>query len=179
MGELGALTGRGFFSSLPLVLLGSYDVPWVPTRRVLIEHILRLAGVGEGTRFYDLGCGDGRVAVEAAKRGAYVYCVEIRGDLIARAMENARRAGVFDRVRFVNKSFFDVEVSDADAVYMYLLSRVNARLRPKLERELRPGARVVTLDFPVEGWKPVVVERYNVAGMTRVLYLYIIGVSTG
>ena len=82
-------------------------------------------------------------------------------------------------MRFVNKSFFDVDVSDADAVYMYLLSRVNARLRPKLERELRPGARVVTLDFPVEGWKPVVVERYNVAGMTRVLYLYIIGVSTG
>jgi hypothetical protein len=74
-------------------------------------------------------------------------------------------------------AFFDVDLSDADSVYMYLLGRINARLRPKLERELKLGARVVTLDFPVEGWRPVVVERHIVSGMTRTLYLYIAGVS--
>ncbi len=167
----------GFFASLPLVMLGSYDVPWVPTRRQLLPHVMRLAGVGPGVRFYDLGCGDGRVAIEAARRGARAYCVEIRRDLLEKARENAREAGVEERIVFLNKSFFEVDLRDADVVYMYLLSRVNALLRPKLERELRIGARVVTLDFPVAGWKPVHVEKHFVAGMQRVLYLYIRGVS--
>ena len=171
------MTLAAFFSTLPLTLIGTYDVPWVPTRRRLIGYALRLAGVREGTVFYDLGCGDGRVAIEAARRGARAVCVEIRRELIEKAVENARRAGVEDRIVFINKSFFDVDLSDADAVYMYLLSRVNAMLRPKLEKELRVGARVVTLDFPVAGWRPVHVERHQVAGMVRTLYLYIRGVS--
>jgi len=171
------LSVAGFFAAIPLTLLGSYDVPWVPTRRRLIPHIMRLARVGPGLRFYDLGCGDGRVAIEAAKRGALAYCVEIRRDLIEKAREAAEEAGVAERVVLVNKSFFDVDLSDADVVYMYLLSRVNAALRPKLERELRPGARVVTLDFPVAGWTPVHVEKHVVSGMQRTLYLYIRGVS--
>ncbi len=149
----------------------------MPTRKQLLAHVMRLADVKPGVVFYDLGCGDGRVVIEAAKRGARGVCVELRRDLIEQAMRNAREAGVADRIRFVNKSFFDVDLSDADIVYMYLLTRVNAQLRPKLEKELRLGARVVTLDFEVPGWKPVQVEKHVVAGMTRVLYLYIKGVS--
>ncbi|KSW11778.1 hypothetical protein CF15_02930 [Pyrodictium occultum] len=167
----------GVFAALPLPLIGVYDVPWVPTRRQLIGHVMRVAKVGENDVFYDLGCGDGRVAIEAAKRGARAVCVEIRRDLIEKAKENARREGVYDKIEFINDSFFNVELRDATVVYMYLLTRVNAQLRPKLEAELRPGARVITLDFAVPGWRPVHVDKYHVGGLARVIYLYIRGVS--
>ncbi len=167
----------GLFAQLPLSVLGNYDVPWVPTRRQLISHIMRIAKVGPGDVFYDLGCGDGRMVIEAAKRGAKAVCVELREDLIRTAMENAEKAGVRDRIVFVNEDFHRVNLSDATVVYMYLLTRVNASLKPKLEAELKPGTRVVTLDFAIPGWKPVEVERHNVAGLTRVIYLYIKGVS--
>jgi len=159
------------------MVLGSYDVPWVPTRRKLIGHIMRVAGVREGVTFYDLGCGDGRVAIEAAKRGAISYCVEIRRDLIERAREYAIKEAVSERLILVNDSFFNVNLSNADIVYMYLLTRVNTLLKPKLERELKPGARVVTLDFPIAGWKPIHVEKHYVSGLSRIIYLYVIGVS--
>ena len=174
---VGVTVLNGLFAQLPLSVLGSYDVPWVPTRRQLIEHIMRLAKVGEGDIFYDLGCGDGRVVIEAARRGARAVCVELREDLIKAAMENARKAGVADRIVFLNEDFYKVDISDATVVYMYLLTRVNASLKPKLERELKPGTRIVSLDFAIPGWKPVEVERHNVAGLTRILYLYIKGVS--
>jgi len=166
-----------FFRELPLSVLGAQNVPWVPTRRQLIAHVMRLAKPREGKVFYDLGCGDGRVAIEAAKRGAYSVCVELRRDLIEQARDNARREHVFERMAFINDSFFNIRLNDADIVYMYLLTRVNAQLRPKLEQELRAGARVVTLDFEIPGWRPVHVERHIVAGMTRTLYLYVKGVS--
>ncbi len=165
------------FRELPLSVLGAHNVPWVPTRRQLIEHVMRLAKPGPGKVFYDLGCGDGRVVIEAAKRGSIGVCVELRRELIEQAMENARKEKVYDKIRFINDSFFNIDLGDADIVYMYLLTRVNAQLRPKLERELRLGTRVVTLDFEVPGWRPVQVERHVVAGMTRVLYLYVKGVS--
>ncbi|WP_228546744.1 class I SAM-dependent methyltransferase [Hyperthermus butylicus] len=168
---------RGLFAAIPLSVLGSYDVPWVPTRRQLIDYVMRIARVGEGDIFYDLGCGDGRVAIEAARRGAKAVCVELRKDLIEAAMENARKAGVYDRVKFVNDDFFKVPIGDATVVYMYLLTRVNAALKPKLEKELKVGTRIVTLDFAIPGWKPVHVERYYIAGLVRTLYLYIRGVS--
>jgi SAM-dependent methyltransferase len=138
---------------------------------------MRVAAVKPGQIFYDLGCGDGRVVIEAVKRGAYGVCVELRRDLIEQAKENAKREHVYERIRFVNDSFFNIDLSDADIVYMYLLTRVNAQLRPKLEKELRTGARIVTLDFEIPGWKPVHVEKHIVAGMTRTIYLYIRGVS--
>jgi precorrin-6B methylase 2 len=165
------------FRNLPLIVLGSYDVPWVPTRRKLISHIMRIAGVQRGIRFYDLGCGDGRVVIEAAKRGALAYCIEIRRDLIEKAIENAQKEGVAERIHFINDNFFKVDLSKADVVYMYLLTRVNNMLKPKLESELRVGTRVVTLDFPVPGWKPVHVEKHYTSGLSRIIYLYIMGIS--
>jgi ubiquinone/menaquinone biosynthesis C-methylase UbiE len=175
--EGAGMLARGFFAALPLSVLGAHDVPWVPTRRQLIDHVMRIAKVGPGMVFYDLGCGDGRVAIEAARRGARAVCVELRRDLIEQAMEAAREAGVYDRIEFINGNFFNVDLGRADIVYMYLLTRVNAQLRPKLEKELRLGARVVSLDFEIPGWKPVHVERHVVAGMTRTIFLYIKGVS--
>ena len=167
----------GWFAFIPLAFVGNLEVPWVPTRYELIKHIMRIARVGPGDVFYDLGCGDGRVVIEAAKRGARGVCVEIREDLIEEAMKQARAQGVYDRIRFVRADFHQVDVSDATVVYMYLLTRVNESLRPKLERELSIGTRVVTLDFEVPGWKPVHVEKHYTGGLERTIYLYIRGVS--
>ena len=172
-----ALRFAGIFAVLPLAELEAYDVPWVPTRRQLISHIMRLAALSENDVFYDLGCGDGRVAVEAAKRGAKAVCVEIRKDLIEKAKDNARKNNVYERIAFINDSFFHVDLSDATVVYMYLLTRVNAALRPKLEKELKPGTRVITLDFEIPRWRPVHVEKHYIAGLLRTLYLYIVGIS--
>ncbi len=167
----------GWLALLQLSRFESYDVPWVPTRKELLRHVMRVAKVGPGDVFYDLGCGDGRVVIEAAKRGARGVCVEIREDLIREARRRAEEEGVADRIRFVQGSFFDVDLSDATIVYMYLLTRVNKALRPKLERELRAGTRVVTLDFEIPGWKPVYVERHYTGSLERTIYLYVKGVS--
>ncbi|HIQ24218.1 MAG TPA: methyltransferase domain-containing protein [Pyrodictium delaneyi] len=167
----------GIFGALPLSAIGAYDVPWVPTRRQLIGYVLHIARVGHGDIFYDLGCGDGRVAIEAAKRGARAVCVELRRDLIESAMENARKAGVYDKIEFINDNFFNITLNKATVVYMYLLTRVNAALRPKLEAELKIGARIVTLDFAIPGWKPIHVEKYYIGGLTRTIYLYTRGIS--
>ncbi len=167
----------GWFTVLPLAFVGNLEVPWVPTRYELIRHVLRVAKVGPNDVFYDLGCGDGRVVVEAAKIGARGVCVEIREDLIKQAMENAAKEHVKDRIRFINADFHKVDISDATVVYMYLLTRVNESLKPKLTRELRLGTRIVTLDFEIPGWKPVHVERHYTGGLERTIYLYIRGIS--
>ncbi len=174
---LAALRFTGIFAVLPLAELETYDVPWVPTRRQLISHIMRLASLSENDVFYDLGCGDGRVAIEAAKHGARAVCVEIRKDLLEKAKENAKKSNVYDRITFINDSFFNIDLQDATVVYMYLLTRVNAALRPKLEKELKPGTRVITLDFEIPRWRPVHVEKHYIAGLLRTLYLYVVGVS--
>ncbi len=157
---------------------GNPLVPFVPTRRENLDTIFEVLGLREGDVFYDLGCGDGRVVIEAAKRFPIkrAVCVETRKDLIEEAQRNAEREGVKDKIVFVQGDFFKVPIGDATAVYMYLLTSVNEALRPKLERELKPGTRVVTLDFPITGWKPVkVVETGGV--WQRKVYLYIVGVS--
>ncbi len=156
---------------------GAKSVPWVPTRDDLIPYVMMLAKVGEGDVFYELGCGDGKVAVEAAKRGARAVCIEISGSLIKKAEERARREGVLDRVVLINDDFFNVPLNDATTVYMYLLTHVNRELEPKLSSELRPGTRVVTLDFRIPDWCPVHVIRIREGLREYSMYLYIVGVS--
>ncbi len=136
-----------------------YDAPFVPSPEVVVRRMLQLAEVKPGEVVYDLGCGDGRILIMAAKEfGAYAVGIEIRRDLYEKCLQNVRAAGVEDRVKVINANFFDVDISDADVVTLYLLTDVNRRLRPKLERELKPGARVVSHDFEVLGWKPEVIE---------------------
>jgi len=167
----------GWLAILPLHQYEKYDVPWVPTRRELIRHIIRIAGVGPGDVFYDLGCGDGRVVIEAAKHGARGVCIEIRPDLIKEAMKNAKKENVYERIEFINADFYTQDLSKATIIYMYLLTRVNASLKPKLEREARVGTRIITLDFEIPGWRPVHVEKHYTGGLERTIYLYIRGVS--
>ena len=156
---------------------GNPVVPFVPTREEVLDVVLKALDLRSGDVLYDLGCGDGRVVVEAARRYPIrkAVCVEIREDLVKRAIERAREAGVEDRVEVVRGDFFEVPIKDATVVYMYLLTSVNEQLKPKLERELRPGARVVTLDFQVPGWRPI--KTLGGGGWQRTIYIYVIGES--
>lgn len=153
-------------------------VPYVPTRPELIPKILDMLGLREGDILYDLGCGDGRIVVEAARKTPVkkAVCVETREDLIKEARRKAEEAGVAERVEFVNNDFFKIDLSGATAIYMYLLTSVNESLKPKLKRELKEGVRIVTLDFPIPGWQPVRVETAT-TGWQRNLYLYVKGKS--
>jgi ribosomal protein L11 methylase PrmA len=116
--------------------------------------MLRLGEVGPADVVYDLGCGDGRIVVEAARRGARAVGVDLDPARIREARENVRRAGVEDRVELRQGDLFDVDVSAATVVTLYLWPEVNLRLRPKLLRELRPGTRVVSHEHDMGDWKP-------------------------
>ncbi len=161
---------------LALVLGDRKIVPYVPTRDELIPRILDELALGSDDVFYDIGCGDGRVAVYAAVHYGVKksICIEIDKHLAEEALKRSILEGVADRVSVINADFTEVDVSDATAVYLYLLTSVNDLLRPKLEEELEPGTRVAALDFPVPGWRPskvVGLDKYS----NKTLYLYIIG----
>jgi len=156
---------------------GSALAPWVPTRDELLPYIMSLAKVGPNDIVYDLGCGDGRVIIEAALRGAKGVCIEINKELIAKAEEKARKLGVSDKVEFINDDFFNVSLSNATVIYMYLLTSVNRMLKPKLAREVRIGTRIVTLDFEIPGWRPVHIIKVSLGYRDATLYLYIKGIS--
>ncbi len=150
------------------------SVPFVPTPVEVIREMLKLANLKPGELLVDLGCGDGRVLVVAAKEfGARAVGIEIRSDLASKAAHNAIREGVRDRVLVINGNFFELRIPPADVIFMYLLTSVNERLRPKLEKEAKPGARIVSHDFEIVGWKPKLVENFQDGGRSHKLYLYV------
>ena len=130
------------------------DIHYVPTPREVVAAMLDVAAVGPADVVYDLGSGDGRVVIEAAKRGARGVGIDLDPSLVAEASRNARKAGVLDRVRFIEGDLFTSDLSEATVVTMYLLSSINARLQPKLLRELKPGARIVSHRFRMGEWPP-------------------------
>jgi SAM-dependent methyltransferase len=135
------------------------DVIYVPTPEAVVEAMLALADVKPGDVVYDLGCGDGRIVIAAARHGAArAIGVDIDPDRIQEAWVNAQAAGVADQVTFVQADLFQVDFSDADVVTLYLLPELNLRLRPKL-LALRPGTRIVSHAFDMGDWAPQK-ERY-------------------
>ena len=147
-----------------------FDVPYVPTRQVVVDEMLRLAGVGPGDFLIDLGSGDGRIVITAAREfGIRALGLDIDPQRVAEARDNAVKAGVADRVEFRQENIFNADFSRASVVTLYLLPAVNLRLRPKLLDELRPGTRVVSHDFHMDDWEP---DRTLVVGKT--LYLWTI-----
>jgi predicted RNA methylase len=136
--------------------------------------MLTLARVGKDDVVYDLGSGDGRIVIAAAQKfGARGVGVEIDARLVSQAEENARRAGVQNRVRFILGDAMQVNVSDATVVTLYLLSASNVKLRPILTKQLRPGARIVSHSFAIGDWEPDVVDTFtDAAGTSRTLYLW-------
>ncbi len=144
------------------------DVVFVPTPEPVVEKMLDLAHVGPGDVVYDLGCGDGRIVVGAAKRGAKSATgVDIDPERVAESREAVRKAGVGDRARIVEGDLFEMDLSDATVVTLYLLPELNLRLRPKL-LALRPGTRIVSHAFDMGDWKPDRVE--HVDGKTVYLW---------
>jgi SAM-dependent methyltransferase len=131
------------------------DVVWVPSAPEVIRAMLDAAKVGPGDVVYDLGCGNGEIVIAAAKLyGARAVGVDLDPARIREARLNAARAAVTDRVTFVEQDLFATDVSPATVVTLYLLPDINARLRPKLLRELRPGSRIVSHDFGIADWVP-------------------------
>jgi predicted RNA methylase len=124
------------------------DVEYIPTPQAVVEAMLEVAEVKPTDVVYDLGSGDGRIVITAAKKyGAKGVGIEIDPALVKKATDNAAVAGVSDRVRFVTQDLFTSDISEASVVTLYLLQSINERLRPKLVRELKPGARVVSHVF--------------------------------
>jgi SAM-dependent methyltransferase len=132
------------------------DVVYVPTPQPVVDAMLDLAKVGRSDVVYDLGSGDGRVVITAARKyGAHGVGIEIDPALVKKARENAAAAGVADRVRFVTQNLFAADITKASVVTLYLLQSLNEKLRPKLVRELKPGTRVVSHVFNMgPEWPP-------------------------
>jgi len=131
-------------------------VPYVPTRPEIVDAMLELAAVGRGDTVYDLGCGDGRIVIAAAKRfGARGLGVDIDPDLVNKAQADAYWEGVADRAKFSMSDLFEVDLRPATVVMLYLSVEINVRLRPKLLAQLRPGSRIVSNRFDMgEVWRP-------------------------
>ena len=145
------------------------DVIFVPTPDATVAGMLELAGVGPGDVVYDLGSGDGRIPIAAARQhGARGVGVDIDPQRIAEARANARAAGVEDRVSFIEGDLFEADISDASVVTLYLLPELNEKVMPKLLAELRPGTRIVSHAFDMGDWRPE--ETRNVGGTTVYLW---------
>jgi SAM-dependent methyltransferase len=151
------------------------EVPDVRTPLEVVAEILRLARVGPGDTVYDLGSGDGRIVIAAARDfGARGVGLELDPDLVAQSVRSARRAGVAENTRFLIKDIFEADVSEATVVTLYLSPDVNLRLRPKLLSQLKPGSRIVSHDFPIGDWQPARVVNFMGPERTHVLSLWIV-----
>ena len=146
------LIGRTFAQSPPR----SPDTVYIPTPNEVVTAMLRLAHVGPGDVVYDLGSGDGRIVIAAVRAfgAARGVGVELDAARVREANENARKAGVADRVEFRREDLFETDLRPATVVTLYLSSTINATLKPKLLAELSPGARVVSHVFETPGWTP-------------------------
>ena len=134
---------------------GAMEAPYITTPEAVVKAMLDLAGVGPKDVVFDLGCGDGRIVITAARdRGARGVGVEIDYDLVDRARVAARQAGVADRVRIVRGDLFELDLREATVVMLYLGEDLNTRLWPKLRRDLKPGTRVVSHRFIIRGVPP-------------------------
>lgn len=129
------------------------DVVWVPTPQSLVERMLDIAKVTPQDYLIDLGSGDGRTVITAAKRGLKAHGIEYNPDMVALALENAKKAGVADRATFEKADLFESDFSKAQVITMFLLPSINEKLRPKI-LELKPGTRIVSNTFPMGDWQP-------------------------
>jgi SAM-dependent methyltransferase len=146
------------------------DVPYVPSTEEAVQAMLKLADVKKTDVVYDLGCGDGRIVIAAAKTyGARGVGIDINPVRIAEARENAKKAGVEHLVRFEEKDLFEADFRDATVVTLFLLPNINLKLRPRLLEQLKPGTRVVSNTFDMGDWKPE--KEADVEGADQDAYL--------
>jgi predicted RNA methylase len=149
--------------------------PSIPTPSSVVERMLEAGRVKAGDIVYDLGSGDGRIVIAAAQKyGAKAVGVEMLPDLCRQAQRRIRELGLSDRASIVEGNVFHVDFSAATVVTMYFMTDSNERLRPNLEKYLKPGTRVVSNQFPIKGWKPVTVERGK-SPVDYTIYVYEVG----
>jgi len=154
-----------------------FIAPFVPSPAQVIEYMLKMADLRAGEVLFDLGAGDGRTVVMAAKSfGARAVGVELREDLAKKALSTIHESGLGDRVTIVNGDMFGVNLTSADVVFLYLTTSANEKIRPKLDNELKKGVRVVSHDYEIVGWKPVKVENFcenlKLGYPSHTIYLY-------
>jgi predicted RNA methylase len=154
-----------------------FIAPFVPSPILVVQHMLQLAQLKPGEVLFDLGAGDGRTVIMAAKTfGARGVGVELREDLAKKALGTIHDNGLSDRVTIVNGDMFNVNLTSADVVFLYLTTSANEKIRSKLETELKKGVRVVSHDYEIVGWKPVKVENFcenpQLGYPSHTIYLY-------
>ena len=149
------------------------DVIYYPTPPETVAEMLRMAQIRKGDVLYDLGSGDGRIPIAAARDyGIRAVGIEIDPKLITESEENARQANVSSLVRFRNEDMFHIDIREATVVTLYLSEKLNVLLRPKLLRELRPGSRILSHDFRMGDWKPEQTVRVPWGKLYRTVYLW-------
>ena len=170
--------------ALPLVLavlpcgaqqFGNADnlAPYIPSPQVIVDKMLEAAHVKPGETVYDLGSGDGRIIISAAQKfKAKAVGVELSKDLCRAAEERVKTLGLQNQVKVIHGNLLNIDLSAADVVTLYLLTSSNDRLKPNLERDLKPGARVVSNDFEIRGWKPASIVRVAAGGSRHTIYVY-------
>ncbi len=155
---------------------GENLAPYVPTPMAIVESMLEAGHVTAADVVYDLGSGDGRIIIEAAQKfGARAVGVEGQPDLCRLSRQRILALGLEDRVQVIEENVFHVDLSPATVVTMFFLTSSNERLKPNLEKYLRPGARVVSNQFPIRGWRPAEVVHVKRGSMDHSIYVYRIG----
>ncbi len=154
-----------------------YIAPYVSSPLPVVRQMLVLSELRPGELIYDLGSGDGRVVIMAAQEfGARGVGVELREDLVKRALERISELNINDKVKIVQSDMFNVDLSQADVISLYLTTSANEKVKPKLESELKQGARVVTHDYEILGWKPHKVDKFcenpRLGYPSHTLYVY-------
>ncbi len=155
----------------------TFIAPFVPSPVPVVQFMLKLADLKAGEVLFDLGAGDGRTVIMAAKAfGARAVGVELREDLAKKALSTIHNNDLADRVTIVNSDIFNVNLTSADVVFLYLTTSANEKIRPKLETELKKGVRVVSHDYEIVGWKPLKVENFcenpKLGYPSHTIYLY-------
>jgi cyclopropane fatty-acyl-phospholipid synthase-like methyltransferase len=154
---------------------GEKLAPYVPSPQSVVDRMLELADLKAGETVYDLGCGDGRILITAAREyRAKAVGVELSDDLVKQDREQVRKLGLDNRVSVIQGDLMKADLRAADVVTVYLLTEVNDRLKPLFEKSLHRGARVVSHDFKIRGWKPDREDDVMVSGRAHKIYVYVI-----
>jgi predicted RNA methylase len=154
-----------------------FIAPFVASPTPVVRQMLIISELKPGETLYDLGSGDGRAVIMAAKDfGARSVGVELREDLVKRALSNIHELGLETKAHILQNDIFKVDLSEADVVFLYLTTSANEKVKPKLETELKPGARIVSHDYEVLGWKPHKIDNFcenpRLGYPSHTLYVY-------
>ena len=169
-----------FIVSMSVPVIAQETIPFVPSPPHVVERMLEIADIKKGDVLYDMGSGDGRIVIEAAKKfGVRGVGIDLNPELVAKARENAAKEGVSHLVEFRAQDGLTVDISEATVVTLYMFKWFNNALRPKLQK-LKPGSRVIAHDFDIDDWKPTRVEHVKAPSdgsdyaESRTLYFWIV-----